>query len=80
MLRRRREARLKTQALTAQGRMSAKVVAAIPVVAFGGVYMLNPEQTGLMLESPTGLSMLGVAVALVLGGMLVVRWMVKARP
>lgn len=80
VLRRRREARLKTQALTAQGRMSAKVVAAIPVVAFIGVYLLNPEQTGLMLQSDTGLTMLGVATALVVGGMLVVRWMVQARP
>jgi Flp pilus assembly protein TadB len=80
VLRRRREARLKTQALTAQGRMSAKVVAAIPFVAFAGVYLLNPAQSMKMLESDLGLTMLGVAAGLVGVGVMVVRWMVREKP
>jgi Flp pilus assembly protein TadB len=80
VLRRRREARLKTQALTAQGRMSAKVVAAIPFVAYGGVYLLNPAQSMQMLKSDLGLTMLGVAGGLVGAGMMVVRWMVREKP
>ena len=80
VLRKRREARLKLQALTAEGRMSAVIVGAIPFVAGGGVYLMNPEQTARLFEPGTGQSMMTVAGGLMLVGMLIIRWMVKARP
>lgn len=80
VLRKRKEARLKLQALTAEGRMSAIIVGAIPFVAGAGVYAMNPEQTSLLFEPGTGRTMLGAAGGLMLVGMLIVRWMVKARP
>lgn len=80
VLRKRKEARLKVQALTAEGRMSAIIVGAIPFVAGGGVYLMNPEQTMRLFEPGAGQTMLGTVGGLMLIGMLIMRWMVKARP
>lgn len=79
VLRRRKEARLKTQALTAQGRMSANVVAAIPFVAFFGVSLMNPDQARLLTDTPLGRLLLAVALGFVVVGVFVVRLMVRAR-
>jgi Flp pilus assembly protein TadB len=80
VLRKRKEARLKIQALTAEGRMSANIVGAIPFVAGAGVYMLNPEQTMRLLEPGLGQTMLFGAGAMLGVGLVVVRWIVKAQP
>lgn len=80
VLRKRKEARLKVQALTAEGRMSAIIVGAIPFVAGAGVYFMNPEQTALLFRPGTGQTMLTVAGGLMAVGMVIIRWMVKARP
>jgi Flp pilus assembly protein TadB len=80
VLRKRKEARLKVQALTAEGRMSANIVGAIPFVAFGGVYMLNPEQTMRLFEPGLGQTMLFAAGAMLTIGLVIVRWIVKAQP
>ena len=80
VLRKRKEARLKLQALTAEGRMSAMIVGAIPFVAGGAVYLLNPEQTARLFEPGAGQTMISVAGGLMLIGILIIRWMVKARP
>jgi Flp pilus assembly protein TadB len=80
VLRKRKEARLKVQALTAEGRMSANIVGAIPFVAGGGVYMLNPEQTMRLFEPGLGQTMLFGAGAMLGVGLVIVRWIVKAQP
>jgi Flp pilus assembly protein TadB len=80
VLRKRKEARLKIQALTAEGRMSAMIVGAIPFVAGGGVYLLNPEQTGLLFEPGLGQTMMAFAAGMMGVGFVVIRWMVKPRP
>jgi Flp pilus assembly protein TadB len=80
VLRKRKEARLKVQALTAEGRMSANIVGAIPFVAGGGVYMLNPEQTMRLFEPGLGQTMLFGAGAMLGIGLVIVRWIVKAQP
>jgi len=80
VLRKRKEARLKVQALTAEGRMSAMIVGAIPFVAGAGVYLLNPEQTMKLFEPGLGQTMLTGAAAMLTVGLLVIRWMVKAQP
>ncbi len=80
VLRKRKEARLKTRALTAEGRMSATIVGAIPFVAGIAVYFLNPEQTMLLFEPGLGQTMMLVAVGLLSLGFVVIRWIVTARP
>jgi len=80
VLRKRKEARLKVQALTAEGRMSAIIVGAIPFVAGAGVYLLNPEQTMKLFQPGLGQTMLMGAGGMLTTGLLVIRWMVKAKP
>jgi Flp pilus assembly protein TadB len=80
VLRKRKEARLKVQALTAEGRTSAMIVGAIPFAAGGGVSLVNPEQTALLLEPGAGRLMLAGAGGLLVAGFFTIRWMVKARP
>lgn len=80
VLRKRKEARLKVQALTAEGRMSAMIVGAIPFVAGVGVYLLNPDQTMKLFQPGLGQTMLTVAGGMLTTGLLVIRWMVKAQP
>ncbi len=80
VLRKRKEARLKIQALTSEGRMSAIIVGVIPFLAAGAVYFINPAQMMLLLEPGLGQTMLMIAGGLLGVGFLTVRWMVKARP
>lgn len=80
VLRKRKEARLKARALTAEGRMSATIVGLIPLIAGGAVYLLDPAQFGLLLQEGPGRTMLTAAAALLAVGMLIVRAIVTARP
>jgi tight adherence protein B len=80
VLRKRREARIKIQALTAEGRMSANVVAAIPFATALMLWLMNPEQFDLLLQPGLGQTMSAVAATLLVTGILVTRWMVNARP
>mgnify|MGYP005851139879 CR=1 FL=1 len=80
MLRQRKEARQKIRAVTAEGRASAVIVGAIPLIAGAGVYAINPEQTALLFKPGLGQTMLAAAGGLWLTGLLIVRWLVTARP
>lgn len=80
VLRKRREARIKIKALTAEGRMSANVVAAIPFATAGMLWMMNPDQFTPMFEPGPGQTMMLIAGGLLTTGILVTRWMVNARP
>jgi Flp pilus assembly protein TadB len=80
VLRKRREARIKIKALTAEGRMSANVVAAIPFATAGMLWMMNPDQFTPMFEPGLGQTMMLIAGGLLTTGILVTRWMVNARP
>lgn len=50
------------KALTAQSRISGYMVALVPVVLAGVIYLINPEFMGLLFEHTCGHIMLGVAV------------------
>lgn len=80
VLRKRREARIKIRALTAEGRMSANVVAAIPFATAGMLWMMNPDQFTPMLEPGLGQTMMLIAGGLLAIGIAITRWMVNARP
>lgn len=77
LLRKRREARLKIKALTSEGRTSANVVAVIPVVAGVAVYFINPDDFHRMLADPSGRTMFGVAIGMLVVGLVVVRVMTR---
>jgi tight adherence protein B len=68
IIRQRKALRLKARALTAEAQASAMVVAAMPVVAGAGLFLINRELMLTMLTDPRGRFLLGLAGAsLVLG-------------
>ncbi|HLN23443.1 MAG TPA: type II secretion system F family protein, partial [Patescibacteria group bacterium] len=68
IVRQRREIRLKTHAMTAEGRMSAKVLGSLPFFTAAALYLLNPGYIGLLFTNPLGNQILVIACALLLAG------------
>jgi tight adherence protein B len=58
---------------TAQGRITGYVLAAAPIVAGLGMYMLNPEYEKLLFTEPLGRTMLVVAAIMQVIGFLIIR-------
>lgn len=80
ILRKRKELRLKSRAMTAEGRMSATVVAILPFAVGGLMYYLNPEYTGKLFEPGTGQEMVLIGVGLLTLGIVVIHQMTRERP
>ncbi len=77
ILRRRRQMELKVRAMSSEGRASANVLGALPIIMFGLLYLLNPEYQGMLLWDPRGRMLLGSAAMTMGMGMLVMRKMVR---
>ena len=58
---------------TAQGRMSGYVLAALPIIVGGIIYLLNPEYGALMFTHPLGRFFLGLAATMQIIGYLWIR-------
>jgi Flp pilus assembly protein TadB len=80
IIRKRREMRLKIRAMTAEGRMSAKIVAAIPLVAVGALWVMSPEYIVPLVETPGGRVILMAAIATLGVGLVVINRMVSLKP
>jgi tight adherence protein B len=80
ILRRRKELRMKIRAMTAEGRMSAFIVSAMPIAAGTGMYLMDPDHVGRLFEPGTGQTMLYSAVTLMGVGIAVVFQMTKVKP
>src|SRR6516165_8104620 len=61
IIRQRKALRLKARALTAEARASGAVVAALPFVAGGGLFLINHELMSVLFVDPRGRLMLGIA-------------------
>jgi tight adherence protein B len=77
LIRRRREIRLKTRALTAESRASATVLAIIPFVFMALLSLINPALFSTLLDDPRGRFMLALAVIGILTGIAVMFWMIR---
>lgn len=60
------------KALTAQGRISGYMIAAVPIVVAFLIYLINPEFMGILFEHICGHIMIGVAVLGIISGFLVI--------
>jgi len=68
IIRARRDLRLKTRALTAEGRLAGTILAALPFITAGSMLLINPDYIGALFETQTGRNMLWTAgVMLVIG-------------
>lgn len=77
LIRQRAKIRLKIRSLTAEGRLSAVFLTLVPLFVFAAVNLLAPPYYGLIWENPATMPTLGVALALLAIGNLVIRKMVN---
>lgn len=78
-IRQRGELRRLMETMTAQGRFSRIVVTSIPPVLLVAIALINPEYLHPLFHTATGNILLGVAVALVVAGSLVIKRMVNVK-
>jgi tight adherence protein B len=79
IVRERFKLRRQVQIYTAEGRLSMYMLTAIPVVAFLGLQVLQPEYIAPMLSDPRGQMALGVAVLLQAVGYVVISRIIRIR-
>ena len=76
-IRQRRALRQKTRALAAEAQASAAVVAAMPLIAGTGLFLINRQLMWTLLIDPRGRFMLGLAVISSLSGIIAMRTLIK---
>ncbi|RLM22681.1 hypothetical protein BIY29_11870 [Brenneria alni] len=77
IIRTRRDLRLKTKAMTAEGRLSGMILAVLPFFIAGALFVLNPEYIGIMFETPSGQKMLWTAGIMLALGTISIRKIAK---
>jgi tight adherence protein B len=77
IIRRRREIRLKANALTSEAKASAAVLGLLPFVIGGGLFFINRDLMRVMLVDPRGRFMLGVAFLSVVTGIIVMTLIIR---
>ncbi|QGZ60362.1 type II secretion system F family protein [Paraburkholderia acidisoli] len=77
IIRARRDMKLKTKALTAEGRMTSKIIAAVPFVIMAALYLMNPQYLDPLFATELGRDLLGAAGVLMSIGLMIVNKMAK---
>jgi tight adherence protein B len=77
IIRQRKALRLKARALTAEAQASALVLAVMPLIAGVGLFLINRELMRTLLIDPRGRSLLELAVASLLSGIITMRFLIK---
>jgi len=73
IIRARRDLRLKTRALTAEGRLSSLIMSIMPFIMFGIIYSMNPENMELMFTDSIGKMLLWIAGGMLTIGLILIR-------
>jgi len=69
----------KIRILTAEARLSAVILSVLPFVAVFALLLVNPEYQSIMFSQPMGRVMAGIAMLMMLVGMLVMRRMARLK-
>ncbi|MBC7286958.1 MAG: type II secretion system F family protein [Armatimonadetes bacterium] len=77
MMREREQLRKEIAALTAEGRMSAAILAALPVVLALAVHHTNPGYMEILFEDPLGKYLLAAAAGLMFMGLLTIKQLIS---
>jgi tight adherence protein B len=67
----------RAKALAGEVIFSSRALSAAPLIVGGLLYWINPETVDLLFYDPTGRMLLAYAIASVLIGILVIRWMIR---
>lgn len=73
IIRTRRDIRLKTRALTAEGRIASKIIASVPFAITGFLYMINRPYVDLLFHTRAGHKMLTLAAVLLVVGLTLIQ-------
>jgi tight adherence protein B len=79
LIRRRFELQMKVKALSAEGRFSAIILFALPLVVGGALFKINPEYIGLLFTDPLGQNLAAIASVLMITGAVVMKRMVTIK-
>lgn len=77
-IRKRENARKRGHALASEARTSIYVLAGLPIVVGGMLFVINPEYIGTLFSDPTGEELLGVGVGMLCFGIWVMQQIIKA--
>jgi tight adherence protein B len=64
-------------ALTAEARTSAMILAILPFIAGGGIFVMQRAYIKLLFDTPSGQSCLGAAILLMAAGLGVIQYMIS---
>jgi tight adherence protein B len=73
MIRQRIRLQQYVKAKTAEGRFTGYILVAFPILMFFIAYSMNPDYGQILLHTSQGLTMLGIAVGLVIAGLVAIR-------
>ena len=77
VIRKRVALRERGNALASEAKTSAGVLAALPPLAGGALYLLNPSYMSILFTDPAGKKVLAMAVVMLGGGIMIMRWIIK---
>ena len=67
----------KVKSLTAEARVSAVILFALPLVAFGAMALLRPDHARFFIDNPTGVNLAIFAAVMSTLGMIIIRTMIR---
>jgi Flp pilus assembly protein TadB len=73
IIRARKDLKQKTQALTAESRLASRIIACVPFVIFGALYVIDRDYALTLVNTRDGHFILVTAVSLLVFGMLVIQ-------
>jgi tight adherence protein B len=78
VIRKRAALKARGHAMTAEARTSSSILALLPVITGGMLYVLNPTYMMLLFTDATGKMFFSIAVVSLILGMLTIRWIIKS--
>jgi tight adherence protein B len=77
LIRERFKFRGKVRTLSAEGRLSAKILIMIPFVLFAVLSIINPNYANTLINEPVGRYILGISGCMLIVGAAVIRWIIR---
>lgn len=79
VIRERRDLRLKARAMTAEGRLTAKMIGSIPFLMLGFMWLTNPDYISVLFDTETGHAILAVAAVMLTVGLVLTNRLARLR-
>lgn len=73
LIRERFKFRGKVRVLSAEGRLSAGILVAVPFLLFAGILVLNPNYVGTLIQDPIGQTVSAISVVMMVVGIFIIR-------